>query len=239
MALSLFSLTAQASTTYYTANSTVNGNPANAEAGFTLSSGVLVIELWNTGGPGDIAHISSELTGITFALTGGSGITMGAMTGSAPLGGEACTATCTPQAAPASPFGWTISGDPTFCLDAGGCGTYHPEAIVNSNVTPHGNNGGTSNPQHNPLLLSSTDDSGSGVTFTIDFTDTVAPTGIGSVDFYFGTSGGNVDGSPCSGCGGGGTTQSLTTPEPASMALTASGLVALLFVRRKIALVRR
>ncbi len=208
------------------------GTSPNGEAEFTINSNSITVELWNTGTAGNVDDISDELDGINFTLTGGSA-TLGAVTGSAPLGAIDCTAnpctTASPQ--PTQPFGWGVTGTSTFLLAAGD-GSYHPDAIVNGNFTFATN---TKDAQHNPLLLSSATDSGSGVTFTIAFTGT-APTGIGNVVFDFGTGPTTEDGVVCTtACGG--NVQAL--PEPGSMALSGSGLIALAFLSRKFRFGRR
>ena len=198
-------------------NGSQGGVPGNGTADFTINSNNIVIKLTNTGGPGQVSDIASELDGIDFTLTGGSAVLNAAsLSGLDPNGAVNCdgVVVCTSVAAPASPFGWSLGSGPTFLLAAGG-GSFKPDAIVNGNIVGQGGNGNTSNAQHNPLLLGP-------VTFTIGFSGT-QPTGIGAVDFFFGTSGKALPGS--------------MVPEPAyySLLLLGIGAAVVTFRRRKLA----
>lgn len=205
------------STFTFTGSANQGGVPQNGSATFTINPNDLVITLTNTGGPGQVQDIASELDGLDFTLTGGSAVLNAAsLTGSDPGGAIDCAGVtvCTPVAL-ASPFGWGLSGGPTFLLAAGN-GSLHPGAIVNSNVVAPGGNGGVSNAQHNPLLLGP-------VTFTIGFTGT-APTGIGNVVLEFGTGPADVTGTLSS------------VPEPSQYGFLLVGLIgAGLALRRKTA----
>jgi len=198
-------------------NGTQGGVPGNGTADFTINSNNIVMTLTNTGGAGQVSDIASELDGIDFTLTGGSAVLNAAsLSGSDPNGAVTCAGVvvCTSVATPASPFGWSLGSGPTFLL-AAGSGSFKPDAIVNGNIVGQGGNGNTSNAQHNPLLLGP-------VAFTIGFTGT-APTGIGAVDFFFGTSGTALPGTQ--------------TPEPAyySLVLLGIGAIVVAFRRRKLA----
>jgi hypothetical protein len=199
----------------FTGTGNVGGVPQNGSVTFTIDPNDLMITLTNTGGPGQVGDIASELDGLLFSVTGGSPVFNAAsLSGSDPNGAINChqvaANTCLP-AVVVSPFGWAFSGGPTFALQAGS-GSFKPEAIVNNNITSPGGSGGTSNDQHNPLLLGP-------VTFTIGFTGT-APTGIGNVVLQFGTGPANITTGPI--------------PEPAYSSVLLLGLVGVgLFLRRR------
>jgi hypothetical protein len=202
----------------FTGSDNQGGVPQNGSVTFTINSSDLMITLTNTGGPGQVQNIASELDGLKFTLTGGSALLNPAsLTGSNPDGAIDCAgvSVCTPVTV-VSPFGWGLSGGPTFQLAAGG-GSFKPNAIVNSNVVAPGGNGGVSNAQHNPLLLGP-------VTFDIGFTGT-APTGIGNVVLQFGTGPADVTGT--------------AVPEPSLSGFLLLSLIGVaLVVRRKVAVIQ-
>jgi hypothetical protein len=223
-AIGLSAFIAQASTIYEFTGTGTGTVPTNGDVVFTINSNNIMITLTNTGGPGDVQDIGSELTGVVFTLGGGSPLfTDSSLSGLASGGVDCSSGTCVSSVPPASPYGWQFSGTSTFSLLAGN-GSYKPEAIVNDNIAVAD---GVANAQHNPLLLGP-------VTFTIDFTG-AAPTSVNSVIFDFGTGPTTVTGDPCTDCGG--VPQSLS-PEPLSMGLTGGGLVLLGLLRRRVSRIR-
>ena len=212
------SLPAAATSFVFTGTDNQGGVPQNGQATFTINATDLVITLENTGGPGQVQDIASELDGINFTLTGGTaGLDSTMITGSSPNGTVDCSSgTCVFNSTPATdgpssnPFLWTLGGTNPFNLLAGS-GSFKPNAIVNNNVAVAD---GVSNAQHNPLLNGP-------VTFTIGFTAGTAPTGISGVTFDFGTGPAVVTGN--------------LVPEPAYSSVLLLGIlgVGLLLRRRK------
>ena len=204
-AFCVFAGMGQASLTFeFSGSGNAGGVPTSADVIFTINSNDLVIELANTGGPGQVQDIGSELTGLAFQLSGGSpSVNDASLSGSAGGGIDCSSGTCVPVTLPASPYGWTFSGSATYALDAGG-GSWKPEAIVNHNIAVAD---GVANAQHNPLLLGP-------VIYTIDFTG-AAPTDVTNVVFHFGT--GNVTDR---GFGG----PQDPSPEPSTAGLMGGGL---------------
>ena len=211
-AFGLFAGIGQASLTYeFTGSGDAGGIPTNADVIFTINSNNIVIKMTNTGGPGQVQNIGSELTGLAFQLSGGSpAFDDVSLSGSAAGGIDCSSGTCVSSALPASPYGWTFSGSSQYALDAGG-GSWKPEGIVNDNIAVAG---GITNAQHNPLLLGP-------VFFTIDFTG-ATPTDVTNVVFHFGSGSVTDPGIPQD-----------PSPEPATFGLMGSGLALLGLVARR------
>jgi hypothetical protein len=221
--------------TIYTLDTTLGGQSIEATAEFEWSGNVLTLTLTND--TDLIAYTVQELTGIHFMLSGAptlqSPVTGSAMGGSVNCIGVADGASCPiydtgpvdPFAPPpqlangAAPSGWgAVAGTSLFTFGAGG-GSWKPYGIVNENIVGTGNNGNTSNPQHNPMLVGP-------VVFQFTFGDLQGLTpSITGVDFYWGTSGDHRAGSLCTEPACENPSGDTPVPEPHTLALLALGLL--------------
>jgi len=200
---------------FYFTTGDSSGDPISGTANFHFTATSLVLTLTNTS---DTQHIDQILDGFSFSLAGGT-LTNSSLAVSFVNGGNHfvdCTTSypCTESASDgeSSPYGWASSG--SYCLGAGGCGTWKPDGIVNANFDtspPCGgqHKGDLCNGPHNPYLLGQVD-------FTWTFTSNTAPLGISNVVFDWGTGPRTTDGNSSTPPG---------VPEPASVVLLGSVLV--------------
>jgi hypothetical protein len=211
-----------ADTTFTTSYSDDNSHTASGTAVFSASGGTLTIKITNT--TGTVNDQSDVITGLSFAFTGGSGVSL---TSTSATGFEDCSDSSSCQSvttwdddhkgsAPGATYLWGYSSPQ---LAAGG-GSWKPAGIVNTSVTEGGSIG---NAEHNDYLMGP-------VTFTFSYSGTI--TNVGSVAFHWGTGSDTSDGTCTGGCGSGGI-QSVT-PEPSSIILL-SGVLFLTVgsIRRK------
>jgi hypothetical protein len=249
LALALALAVPSADATVFTLDSTITSGSDTvdiaATADFSWSGSTLTLILSNdTNG---ISRTLQELTGITFILSGSPTLQTGGVSGSA-LGTVNCIGVakgdaCDIDNAPADPFGTPPDLDPAtgaapngwaalpsyalFTFGAGG-GSWKPYGIVNDTVVGSGNNGNTSNPEHNPMLLGP-------VTFEFLFDPFYAPPTITGVQFYWGTGGEHRTGSLCTSpeCGIPSRDPPPTVPEPQTLALLGLALLAMAGCRRR------
>lgn len=237
-----------ADATVFTLDSTITSGSDTvdiaATADFSWTGSTLTLILSNdTNG---ISKTLQELTGITFILSGSPTLQSGGVTASA-LGtvncigiakGDSCDVDNTPVdpfgtppdlASPgAAPTGWAaLPSYALFTFGAGG-GSWKPYGIVNDTVVGSGNNGNTSNPEHNPMLLGP-------VTFDFLFDPLFAPPTITGVQFYWGTGGEHRSASLCTSpeCGIPSGDPPAPVPEPQTLALLGLGVLAMAGFRRQ------
>jgi hypothetical protein len=211
-----------ADTTFSTSYSDDKSNTAGGTAVFSASGGILTIKITNT--TGTVNDQSDVITGLSFALTGGSGVSLSSTSAT---GFEDCSDSSSCQSVavwdddhngspPGATYLWGYSSPQ---LAAGG-GSWKPGGIVNSSITEGGSIG---NAQHNDYLMGP-------VTFSFTYTGTI--TNVGSVSFHWGTGSDTSAGTCTGGCGVDGIQSA--TPEPASIVLL-SGVLFLTVgtIRRK------
>jgi hypothetical protein len=222
-----------ANATVFTLDTTIGGTPIAASADFTWSGNVLDVHLSND--TGSIGNIIQELTGIHFTLSGDPTLVgvSGMAEGSVNCIGVAANAPCNFDSTPvdafgtppnldshgASPNGWAFLPNYALFTVAAGAGSYKPYGIVNDSITGSGTSGGTSNAQHNPMLLGPVD-------FQFVFAPFDVTPDVTGIQFYWGTGGDHRAGSCTSDC----FSRLLVTdpvPEPQSLALVALGLIAM------------
>ncbi|HJU24260.1 MAG TPA: PEP-CTERM sorting domain-containing protein [Casimicrobiaceae bacterium] len=219
--------------TVFTLDTTIGGTPIAASADFTWNGNVLDLHLSND--TSSIGNIIQELTGIHFTLSGDPTLVSvsGMAEGSANCVGVAANAPCNFDSTPvdafgtppnldghgASPNGWAFLPNYALFTVAAGAGSYKPYGIVNDSITGSGTSGGTSNTQHNPMLLGPVD-------FQFVFAPFDLTPNVTGIQFYWGTGGDHRAGSCTSDC----FSRLLVTdpvPEPQSLALVALALIAM------------
>jgi PEP-CTERM motif len=180
------------------------GEPQNGTAAFSVSGSTLTIVLTNTAGPDQMDAIASVLDGLQFTVSGSPG-TMTLSSVSA-AGGVICLDDEPCAVSHPLNFSWLL-GD-SFTLAPNG---YKPYGIINDNYEVED---GIPNAKHNPYLLGP-------VTFNINFTGTI--TDVTAATLLFGTEPFDHPGDP-----------GLTSaPEPGSLILLGSGLLAASRARRR------
>jgi hypothetical protein len=234
---------ATAHATTFTLDTTIgpDSDPISATAIFSWSGNVLDLTLTND--TDSITKIIQELTGIHFILSGSPTLVdvTGTAEGMANCIGIAAGAPCTFTYPPAGvdvfgtppdldpngnpPTGWDLLPSYALFTFGAGAGSWKPYGIVNESIVGTGNDGGNSNPTHNPMLLGP-------VHFLFTFDGAfAAPPSITGVDFYWGTGGDHRAGSLCTTpeCAEGGGDTSV--PEPQTLALLALAMLAMAGLR--------
>lgn len=192
----------------------MGGNPVSAQATFTTGAGTLTITLQNT--LSDPLTVAQNISDLFFVLS--SGQTSGTLSSSSGMERKvAADGTYTDGSMVST--GWALGPSGSgFLLSVLGTKEAPAHTIIGnpdaSNIYGSANNSIAGNKPHNPFLAGP-------VTFVLDIAGVTVDTSITSVTFSFGTSeGDNVPGIP--------------TPEPASLLLLGSGLLAVAgTVRRK------
>lgn len=243
--LALAAAATTASATTFTLDTAMgpDNSPISATAEFTWTGNTLDLRLSNT--TDSIDNIIQELTGITFVLSGNPLLqsVSGWSEGSVNCVGVAANTPCNFDSTPVNAFGdppdadgkgvapsgWGLLPNYALFTFAAGDGSFKPYGIVNDSIVGTGSNGGPSNPQHNPLLLGPVD-------FEFVFASLTAPPMISGVQFYWGTGGDHRTGTLC-------TTGECATlrldpvadpvPEPRTLALFASSMIAMVFGLRR------
>jgi hypothetical protein len=219
----------------YTLDGTIGGADVSATADFSIDdqSNTITLTLNNT--TDSIDKIIQMLTGITMTVSGNPTFlsVTGSASGWANCVGFASGTSCEQELTQVdlfgsppdvdgnshnpNPDGWAyLPNLSPFTVEAGG-GSFKPWGIVNDSVLGSGANGGTSNPQHNPMLLGP-------VTFTFTFADFITSPTITGVQFYWGT-GGDHRAGECSQACNVSAQEIPTVPEPQTLALLALGLL--------------
>ena len=218
-------LTASASnvTTVTPAGSTTTG-PVSASATFITGNGFVNITLTDLEiNPGDVAQL---LSGLTFKLSNGA--TTGTLFSST---GTQVTVNSggTYSVGTTGAAGWGLNNNVGGGLQLNALGFIGPAGLIIGNPGAGGtysnaNSSIAGNPAHNPFLLHS-------VQFIVNITGVTSATTITSSTFYFGTTPGQFKVQGCvstdPSCG------LASVPEPISLVLTGSGLIGLLFLRRR------
>jgi PEP-CTERM motif len=201
--------------TFAVVNGTGGGEPQNGTAAFSVSGSTLTIVLTNTAGAGELDAIASVLDGLQFTVAGSPG-TMTLSSVSA-AGGEVCLDPVPTDCGAPTPanFGWLLGG--SFTLAPNGL---KPYGIINNNVQTAD---GIPNDPHNPYLMGP-------VTFSINFTGTI--TDVTAATLQFGTTPINHSGVSCPDCTIN-PTGFTAAPEPGSLILLGSGLLAASRARRR------
>lgn len=242
--LAFATVAATAGATTFTLDTTLgpDNSPISATAEFTWTGNTLDLRLSNT--TDSIDKIIQELTGITFVLSDNPQLlsVSGSSAGSMNCTGVAAGAPCSFDATPVDPFGappdvdgngaapdgWGLLPNYALFTFAAGVGSFKPYGIVNDSIVGTGSNGGTSNPQHNPMLLGPVD-------FQFVFASLTEPPMISGVQFYWGTGGDHRTGVLCAtgDCPTALEDDPPTVPEPRTLALLGVSLLAMVVGMRR------
>ena len=193
------------------------GNPVKAAASVTTGAGTVTIQLFNL--LANPATVAQNLSDFAFSLSGTTAL--GSLSSSSAQEIDVATnGTFTLGGTVAA--GWILSSPATgsYILDAlaaGGAGPTHTILGAPGIGGTYSNANGSiaGNGPHNPFLNQS-------ATFTLNITGVTAATTVSNVVFSFGTVSGNNS--------GGGS----TVPEPVSLSLVGSGLLALGLLRKRL-----
>ena len=227
-AISAFAATVTSSTP---AGSSTSG-PVAASATFItggMSGGTGFVNITLTDLQGDPKDVAQLISGLSFTLSNGvtSGTLFQSVGTQVTVNSGGTYALGTTGAA-----GWGLNNNVSGGLQLDALGFVGPAGLIigppgAGNTYSNANASIAGNGPHNPFLSKS-------VTFTIDFStaaNVTAATTVTSATFFFGTTAGQYHVQGCMStdpsCG------LAPTPEPISLALTGTGLIGLLFLRRR------